>query len=110
MEDRIKVANHLQLSMIAHNLNCWLALFEREVSLTVPELTHRAVATNRLRLLYPAARITRHGRQTEIRFGARYQERYGFEQLMARLRSIKKDGRLRAVGPHAASRIKLHAR
>ncbi len=83
-------ANHFQLSMIAYNLNCWLALFEREESLTVPELTHRTIATNRLRLLYLAARITRHGGQTEIQFGSQYQERGRFDQLMARLRAIKR--------------------
>jgi hypothetical protein len=65
-------ANHFQLSMIAYNLNCWLALFEREESVTVPELRHRTVATTRLRLLYLAAKITRHGGQTEIHFGSQY--------------------------------------
>ena len=84
-------ANHFQLSMIAYNLNCWLALFEREESLTVPELTHRTIATTRLRMLYLAARITRHGGQTEIHFGSQYQERDRFDQLMARLRSIKRN-------------------
>jgi hypothetical protein len=29
-------ANHLQLSMIAYNFDCWLELFEREESVTVP--------------------------------------------------------------------------
>lgn len=84
-------ANHFQLSMIAYNLNCWLALFEREESLTVPELTHRTIATTRLRMLYLAAKITRHGGQTEIHFGSQYQERDRFDQLMARLRSIKRN-------------------
>ncbi|MBZ2186108.1 MAG: hypothetical protein K7J46_15465, partial [Bryobacter sp.] len=70
--------------------NCWLALFEREESLTVPELTHRTVATNRLRLLYLAAGITRHGGQSEIHFGAQYQERNRFDQLMVRWRAIER--------------------
>ncbi len=83
-------ANHFQLRMIAYNLNCWLELFEREESVTVPEMRHRTVATTRLRLLYLAARITRHGGQTEIHFGAQYQERDRFDQLMARLRSIER--------------------
>jgi hypothetical protein len=52
-----------------------LELFEREESVTVPELRHRTAATARLRLLYLAARITRHGGQTEIHFGSQYQER-----------------------------------
>ena len=83
-------ANHFQLSMIAYNLNCWLELFEREESATVPELRHRTVATTRLRLVYLAAKITRHGGQTEIHFGSQYQERDRFDQLMARLRSIER--------------------
>ena len=91
--------NHFQLSMIAYNLNCWLELFEREESVTVPELTHRTVATTRLRLVYLAAKITRHGGQTEIHFGSKYQERGRFDQLMARLRSIerKMDGLIAVV-------------
>jgi hypothetical protein len=91
-------ANHLQLSMIAYNLNCWLELFERQESVTVPELRHRTLATTRLRLVYLAAKIGRHGGQTEIHFGSQYQERDRFDQLMARLRSIerKMDG-FRAV-------------
>ena len=83
-------ANHFQLSMIAYSLNCWLELFEREESVTVPELTHRTVATTRLRLVYLAAKITRHGGRTEIHFGSQYQEGDRFDQLMARLRSIKR--------------------
>jgi hypothetical protein len=83
-------ANHFQLRMIAYNLNCWLELFEREESVTVPEMRHRTVATTRLRLLYLAARITRHGGQTEIHFGSQYQERHRFDQLMVRLRLIER--------------------
>jgi hypothetical protein len=75
-------ANPFQLSMIAYNLNCWLELFEREESVTVPELRHRTVATTRLRLLYSAARITRHGGQTEIHFGSQYQERDRLDRLI----------------------------
>jgi hypothetical protein len=48
------------------------------------------VATTRLRLLYLAARITRHGGQTEIHFGSQYQERHRFDQLMVRLRLIER--------------------
>jgi hypothetical protein len=67
-----------------------LELFEREESVTVPEMRHRTVATTRLRLLYLAARITRHGGQTEIHLGAQDQERDPFDPLMARLRSIER--------------------
>ena len=56
----------------------------------MPELRHRTVATTRLRLPYLAAKITRHGGQTEIHFGSQYQERGRFVQLMARLRSIER--------------------
>jgi len=84
-------ANPFQLSMIAYNLNCWLESFEREESVTVPELRHRTVATNRLRLLYLAARITRHGGRTEIHFGSRYQERDRFDQLLVRLLPIERN-------------------
>jgi hypothetical protein len=83
-------ANHFQLSMIAYNLNCWLELFDREESLKVPELTHRTIGTARLRLLYLAAKITRHGGRTEIHYGSQYQERERFDVLMARLRSIER--------------------
>jgi hypothetical protein len=47
-------------------LELLLELFEREESVTVPQLRHRTMATTRLRLLYLAARITRHGGQTKF--------------------------------------------
>ena len=59
--------NHFQLSMLAYNLNCWLALFHREETANVADLTHRTMATTRLRMLYLAARIWRHAGQTGIR-------------------------------------------
>jgi hypothetical protein len=90
-------ASPCQLSRIAYNLNCWLKLFEREESVTVPELRHRTVATNRLRLLYLAARITRHGGRTEIHCGSQYQGRNRFDQWMVRLRSI--EGNSHGFGP-----------
>ncbi|MFN9300925.1 MAG: hypothetical protein ACK6DZ_24860, partial [Acidobacteriota bacterium] len=49
--------------------------------------------TNRLRLLYLAARITRHGGQSEIHFGAQYQARNRFDQLMARWPGAKRGRR-----------------
>jgi hypothetical protein len=82
-------ANPSLLSMVAYNLYWWLELFEREQSVPVPELRHQTAATNRLRLLYLAARITRHGGRTEVHFGSQYQERDRFGQLMVRLRSIE---------------------
>lgn len=65
--------NHLQLSMIAYYLNCRLALFQREETAKVADLTHRTMATTRLRMLYLAAQIWRHGGRTGISYGSPYQ-------------------------------------
>lgn len=67
--------DHFQLSMLAYNLNCWLALFDREETAKVADLTHRTMATTRLRILYLAARIWRHAGQTGNSYGSHYQER-----------------------------------
>lgn len=83
--------NHFQLSMIAYNLNCWLALFQREEKAKVEDLTHRTMATTRLRMLYLAARIWRHAGQTGISYGSHYQERGLFDSLMERLRAIQRN-------------------
>ena len=83
-------ANHFQISMLAYNLNCWLALFQRENDARVEDLTHRTMATTRLRMLYLAARIWRHGGRTGISYGSHYQERGLFNTLMERLRSIER--------------------
>ena len=61
------------------------------MAVTVPELRHRTVATNRLCLLSLATRIPRHGGQTEIHFGSQDQERDRFDQLMGGLRSIERN-------------------
>lgn len=84
-------ANHFQLSMIAYNLNCWLQLLDRDETAPMAEMTHQTIATSRLRLLYLAARVTRHGGQTAIHFGHQYRESARFDRLMARLRSIEQD-------------------
>jgi hypothetical protein len=83
-------ANHFQLSMIAYNLNCWLQLLQREEEISTSEMTHRTTATTRLRMLFLAARITRHGGQTEIHFGKHYQEQGCFDRLMSRIRAIRR--------------------
>ena len=83
-------ANHFQLSMLAYNLNCWLALFQREQDAKVEDLTHRTMATTRLRMLYLAARIWRHGGRTGTSYGSHYQERGLFDTLMQRLRAIER--------------------
>ncbi len=82
--------NHFQLSMLAYNLNCWLALFQREEKAKVADLTHRTMSTTRLRMLYLAARIWRHGGRTGISYGSHYQERGLFDSLMERLRAIER--------------------
>ena len=82
--------NHFQLSMLAYNLNCWLALFHREETAKVADLTHRTMATTRLRILYLAARIWRHAGQTGISYGSHNQERGLFDSLIGRLRAIQR--------------------
>ena len=62
--------NHFQLRILAYNLNCWLALFQREGTATEAELTHWTMATMRQRMLF-----WRHAGQTGIRCGSHYQER-----------------------------------
>lgn len=74
--------NHFQFSTIACNLTCWLALFELQESHTLPELTHRTMATKHLRIQY-RARMMHHGGQTKIYFGVQYPQRDRFDQLMA---------------------------
>ena len=83
-------ANHFQIGMPAYNLNCWLALFQRENDARVEDLTHRTMATTRLRMLYLAARIWRHGGRTGISYGSHYQERGLCDTLMERLRSVER--------------------
>lgn len=94
--------NHFQMVMLAYNLNCWLMLFNREVSDTVVTLRHTTLATARLRFLFVAAKIWRHAGRTGISYGDHYEEKGVFNRLMVRLRAISLRGaRIRPV-VHAA--------
>jgi hypothetical protein len=79
---------HFQLVMLAYNLNCWLMLLHRDEGITCGQLQHTTLATARLRFLFLAARIWRHGRRVGVRYGDHYEEKSVFERLMTRLRRI----------------------
>jgi hypothetical protein len=80
---------HLQLAMLAYNLNCWLALFQREDSATeASTLRHTTLATARLAFLFVAAKIWRHTDRTGVSYSADYAEQGIVQRLMDRLRRI----------------------
>jgi hypothetical protein len=81
-------AIHFQIAMLAYNLNCWLMLFNREGSESAGILAHTTLATARLRFLFLAAKIWRHGGRVGVRFSDHYQEQGIFQRLMGRLRNI----------------------
>ena len=80
--------NHFQLAMLAYNLNCWLMLFNREPQADAAALRHTTLATSRLRFLFVAAKIWRHGGRTGVSYSEHYEEKGVFERLMSRLRKI----------------------
>lgn len=80
--------NHLQLAMLAYNLNCWLMLFNREPQAYATALRHTTLATSRRRFLFVAAKIWRHAGRTGVSYSDHYEEKGVFERLMARLRRI----------------------
>jgi hypothetical protein len=80
--------SHFQLVMLAYNLNCWLMLFHREEGVSPQQLQHITLATARLRFLFIAAKIWKHGRRVGISYSDHYQEKGLFERLMQRLRRI----------------------
>ena len=84
--------NHFQLVMLAYNLNCWLMLFNREERARVEDLKHTTLATSRLRFLFLAAKIWRHGGRVGVSYSDHYAEQGIFQRLLQRLRAI-------AVGP-----------
>ena len=85
--------NHFQMAMLAYNLNGWLLLFNREEKAGAEELPHTTLATSRLRFLFLAAKIWRHGGRVGVSYSDPYAEQGIFQRLMQRLRAI-------AVGPH----------
>jgi hypothetical protein len=80
--------NHFQLAMLAYNLNCWLMLFHREEEARAEDLKHTTLATSRLRFLFLAAKIWRHGGRVGISYSDHYAEQGIFQRLMERLRAI----------------------
>jgi len=83
---------HFQLAMLAYNLNCWLMLFNREEKAELKDLKHTTLATARLRFLFLAAKIWKHGGRVGVSYSDQYPEQGIFQRLMGRLRAI-------AVGP-----------
>jgi hypothetical protein len=84
--------NHLQLTMLAYNLNCWLMLFNREEQAQVATLKHTTLATARLRFLFLAAKIWRHAGRVGGSYSDHYAEQAIFRRLMDRLRAITTEG------------------
>ena len=81
-------ANWFQIVMLAHKLNCWLLLFNREDHVKVEQMPHTTLATARLRFLFLAAKIWRHAGRVGVSYSDHYPEKGLFERLMNRLRSI----------------------
>jgi hypothetical protein len=80
--------NHFQMAMLAYNLNCWLMLFNREEKARVEDLKHTTLATSRLRFLFLAAKIWRHGGRVGVSYSDHYAEQGIFQRLLQRLRAI----------------------
>ncbi len=80
--------NHFQLAMLAYNLNCWLMLFNREEKARAEDLKHTTLATSRLRFLFLAAKIWRHGGRVGVSYSDHYKEQGICQRLMERLRAI----------------------
>lgn len=82
--------NHFQMAMLAYNLNCWLLLFHREEQDTASSFRHTQLATARMRFLFLAAKIWRHGGRIGVSYSDHYPEKGIWHRLMERLRSIAK--------------------
>jgi hypothetical protein len=83
---------HFQLVMLAYNLNCWLMLFNRDEGITSSQMQHTTLATARLRFLFVAAKIWKHGRRVGVRYSDHYEDKSVFQRLMHRLRNIAGEG------------------
>ena len=81
--------NHFQIAMLAYNLNCWLLLFHREESADAAALKHVRLSTARLRFLFLAAKIWRHGGRVGVSYSDHYAEQGIFQRLLLRLREIR---------------------
>jgi len=80
--------NPFQMAMLAYNLNGWLRLFNREEKARTEELKPTTLATSRLRFLFVAAKIGRHGGRVGVSYSDPYAEPGLFQRLMERLRGI----------------------
>jgi hypothetical protein len=79
---------HFHLVMLAYNLNCWLMLLNRDEGVTSGQMQHTTLSTARLRFLFLAAKIWKHGRRVGVHYSDHYEEKAVFQRLMDRLRSI----------------------
>lgn len=84
---------HFQLVMLAYNFNCWLMLFNREEGVGVSQVQHTTLATARLRFLFLAAKIWKHGRRVGVHYSDHYEDKDMFQRLMDRLRNIATETR-----------------
>jgi hypothetical protein len=81
--------NYLQMAILAYNSNRWLQL----MALLEQESYQRCqLRTERLRLVFVAAKLVVHEGRSWVRFTQSYGEQDRFHRLMERLRSIKQQG------------------
>lgn len=81
--------NYLQMAILAYNSNRWLQLMALPAEQTYQRTQLR---TNRLRLVFIAAKLVLHEGQRWIRLSQTFAEQGLFHELMQRLRSISKIG------------------
>jgi hypothetical protein len=75
--------------MLAYNLNCWLALFQRDdTAADASTLQHTTLATARLRFLFVAAKIWRHAGRAGVSYSREYPDQPILQRLMDRLRTV----------------------
>ena len=89
--------NYLQMAILAYNSNRWLQL----IALSEKETYQRnQLRTERLRLVFVAAKLVVHEGRNWVRFSQSYGEQDRFHRLMERLRSIKQ-----TRGSYTSSRV-----
>jgi hypothetical protein len=81
--------NYLQMAILAYNCNRWIQLLALPEAQTYQRTQLR---TNRLRLVFVAAKLVVHEGQRWIRLSQTFVEKELFHELMERLRSINKIG------------------
>jgi hypothetical protein len=81
--------NYLQMAILAYNSNRWLQL----MALSEKETYRRSqLRTERLRLVFVAAKLVVHEGRCWVRFSQSYGEQDRFHRLMEQLRSIQQTG------------------